>query len=120
MKKIKKIISLTLVALFAVVFLTACGGDDHELVGTWVWEGDTAFTYTFNDNGTGSRGGNADFPTADFEWHVDEDEENLLLIECSVSMFGVNSERWNFIVEDDAIVLTSLQGGIQNARYYRQ
>ena len=119
MRKITKIISLMFVALFAFVFLTACGGD-HDLVGTWAWERDTAFVYTFNSDGTGTRGDDTGFPTADFEWRVDDDDENLLLIECSVSMFGVDSERWDFTIEDDAIILTSLQGGIQNARYVRQ
>ena len=120
MKKVTKLISLTLMALFIFVFLSACGGNNHELVGTWVWDTDTAFVYTFNDDGTGVRGGNAAHPTAGFEWSIDDDDDSILLIECPVAMLNVNSERWNFAIEDDVLILNSLQGGVQGARYTRQ
>lgn len=91
--------------------------DDYELVGTWAWEEDAAWTYTFNSNGTGIRGNAVTHPTTEFEWSI---EGYVLHIECFVAMFGVYSERWSFTIEDDVLILDSLQGGDVGLRYNRQ
>jgi len=121
MKKITKLFSLTSVALFAIMFLTACG-NNHELVDTWIWEMNTEWSITFNDDGTGTRGGGAD-PVSDFEWSIYEGEDSdreELHIECPIAMFGVYTEIWHYAIESDVLILDSLQGGGQGLRYDRE
>ena len=43
-------------------------GDNHQLIGTWGWDYNTNFVYTFRADGTGSRGSNPDVET--FQWTV--------------------------------------------------
>jgi len=121
MKKITKLLSLALGVLFASMFLTACGGN-HELVGTWIWENDSNWIYTFNDDGTGVRGGGALNPISEFEWTIyeTEDGDEELHIECPIAMFAVYSERWSYTVDDDVLILDSLQQGGQGLRYVRE
>lgn len=115
MKKIAKIFSLTVVALFAVVILTACGGDiDENLVGTWGWEDAPIWAYTFNEDGTGFRGilGSE----IDFTWNVNNGE---LRITCPERLFNVRNERWSYTISGNVLTLSSLQGGDQGLRYIR-
>jgi len=123
MKKMKKIFSLALVALFAVVLLTACGGGDgngiaDDLVGTWEWDEERSFIYTFNADGTGLRGMPAFDMAEDFEWsivsgnlHIELDEEGL---------FGLDSERWDVTIENNVLTLHSRQDRSAIYSYIRQ
>ena len=122
MKKITKLFSLVLGAMFTLIFLSACGGD-HELVGTWIWNDNDAWTYTFNSDGTGIRGdGSSVHPVTEFEWSIYEEDgnEGELHLTCPIAMFGVDIERWDFSVNNDVLILNSLQGGGQNLRYNRE
>ena len=53
--KMKKILAIVSVMLFAVVLLTACGGSssNSDLIGTWRIQSDENFYLVFNEDGTG-------------------------------------------------------------------
>lgn len=107
-----KFLKLVLVsfAMFSVVFMTGCAGDSidaDDLVGMWEWNREGMWTYTFHEDGTGTRGVLL-HDYHEFEWEIVRGE---LRIECPVAMFGVTSERWRPSIEDNTLTLESLQGG---------
>ena len=80
---------------------------EQELSGTWHWDIDSTFIYTFNSDGTGNRGLGSD--QEHFEWQV---LGGQLQLEFNfVAMFGVESEAWMITFENGTLTLTSRQGG---------
>ena len=100
-----------LVIVFALAILALAGcrfinSTDSDLVGTWTWNDSPAFVYTFNSDGTGTRGKPDN--TSTFTWSV---SGRTLRIRCGagIPMFGVRSERWSYGINGDALRLTSQQ-----------
>ena len=98
MKTMKKLVSLSLVAVMMFA-LVACGGSD--IVGTWsATEMGIKVTYTFEDDGTGSA--ETLGMKMDLEYEVDGDE-----ITMKVSMMGVSEEdTYKFKIDGDTLKLT--------------
>jgi len=117
MKKFTKVLAMAVIAVVTVVLLTACGSDDHELVGTWRWDDNPAFTYVFNNDGTGTRGGSPDVPVTNIEWRV---SGNVLYIECPNAIFGVHSEEWYWTIEGRTLTLVSRQAVNLSFTYTRR
>ncbi|MCL1991168.1 MAG: hypothetical protein FWG67_09805 [Defluviitaleaceae bacterium] len=105
----KKLLASLVILVVAITMMVACNSEEginpDDLVGTWAWEEFTEWTYIFNADGTGSRGGGFE-DVFDIEWRIVGDE---LHIECSVARFGVYSERWEMSIDQDALTLISLQ-----------
>ncbi|MCL2572123.1 MAG: M28 family peptidase [Defluviitaleaceae bacterium] len=83
---------------------------DHPIVGTWVWDDNTQWTFVFNPDGTGSRG--LPGQMREFTWFADD-------FSLLITMDGRDiTEFWElFGIDDDALVL-SLQWS--NFFYTRQ
>jgi len=66
MRKILMILAaITLLA--GALMMTGCSSRDNDLVGTWVWDLDSNFVTTFNDDGTGTHAIDWGWGTT-FEW----------------------------------------------------
>ena len=98
MKTMKKLVSLSLVAVMMFA-LVACGGSD--IVGTWTTtQNGVTVTYTFEDDGTGSA--NTAGIDMDFEYEVDGNE-----ISMKLSFFGETQEgTGTFEIDGDTLKLT--------------
>jgi len=104
--KITKLLMLTLVGLFAVLFLTACGGDiDEDLVGRWVWEGSPAYQLVFEADGTGEWTGLID----SFEWEIRD--ENIRMDDDE------GRRTWSYTIEGDVLTIQRTEPGMQNERW---
>ena len=105
---LKKLTKLTL--LIVVLFgLTACfGGDvsEHELVGTWGWEGDQNWRYVFNPDGTGTRG-DTSF-TEGFRWSIPGDGR-LRIDRNSAPRDERRREEWNYTIANNRLTIESRQ-----------
>ena len=79
--------------------------DDHDeegtIAGLWEWADDFTFRYTFNENGTGTRGFGA-ILTA-FEWYADYETGYLDIYVPSVE------ELWSYIIYEGVLIIESLQ-----------
>ena len=101
---------LLLAILFAsTLALASCntaGGTNPYLVGTWFWNDDSRFEYTFNEDGTGIRGWFGD--EHPFTWSTNG---ATLRIRCQASrpMFNLRNERWGFYFEGNTVTLSSIQ-----------
>ena len=109
MKKIKKTIRYFVVALgvlFVALFLIVFMGEDisDELIGSWMWLDEPVFVYTFNADGTGSRG-TVDVLYEEFEWHIRRGTLHLQFQE--IAMFGYDSESWNATINNNRLRLES-------------
>ncbi|MCL2366719.1 MAG: DUF5640 domain-containing protein [Oscillospiraceae bacterium] len=99
---IKKLGAL-LLAILIVASLTACGGNDNALVGTWSLE-DSGFTaeWTFNSDGTGEAvftGFGMDF-TETITWSVsDRDALEITFPEYN------EVENFTFSIDADALTM---------------
>ena len=83
MKTMKRILLPTLLLVVGLMALTACGGSrnvssDNPLIGQWAWTQASLWTYTFNEDGTGRRGG-AGEPFENFEWWTSHGDSRLHL-----------------------------------------
>ena len=104
MNRTRKLLVIALVTLLAVVLLTARRGSNltDDLVGTWVFDQNPYWTYTFHAHGTGTRGGGST-EMMDFNWSVDR---GVLLIECSVGFFDdLIYEYWNVTIDGNVLTL---------------
>lgn len=83
----------------------------HPLVGTWAWDADSSYIYTFMADGTGVRGfaGNR----YDIFWYAYED---FLLMDVGTTMI----EEWSFEIVDDVLTIVSLQVAGTTWSYVRQ
>jgi len=81
------------------------------LFGTWEWDMDASFTYEFNPDGTGIRGG-AGIPLEEFEWRTEGDH---LIMDVPLMM-----ESWTFTIVDDVLTIDSNQVPGLSWNYIRQ
>jgi hypothetical protein len=88
------------------------GEHAEELVGTWEWDVDSSYTYTFNADGTGSRG--FTFMSEDFEWMTMGDDH--LVIEMGL----VGVESWTFTISDGVLTIDSRQIAGMTYSYIRR
>ncbi|MCL2388338.1 MAG: DUF5640 domain-containing protein [Defluviitaleaceae bacterium] len=120
MKSTKKIFMAIAVLTMAagLLMLTGCGlliQHDEELVGTWYWNADGAYRYTFNADGTGERG----FPETHqtFTWSTLGD---LLVIYRDHSRRNeIANESWDFEIVDDVLTIRSHHAAKTNFSYVR-
>jgi len=94
-KSFKYLIMLTFMKLALVVFLTGCGsgGDVYEgLFGRWRTPTFPAVTYTFNEDGTGSRTGET------FTWSVSGQTLRINRDRQYVQSGEIRNERWDFSI----------------------
>jgi hypothetical protein len=93
--------------LLVLCLLAGCasGGHDEALFGEWNWNADAAYTYIFNEDGTGERG----FPeTRDpFTWETRGERLNIFR---ENALHGeVRDEVWDYEIEDALFTITSRQ-----------
>jgi hypothetical protein len=104
------------VVLFSFIFLiglvTGCGerqdGDlrDDRLVGVWVWDINADYSYMFNNDGTGERGGAGLHPLQEFVWSVTEDY--YLTLDFGA---GYMDDVWEYSINDYVLSLTNRSDG---------
>ena len=73
---------------------------DSAVIGTWAWDANELYLYTFNADGTGTRGLPDEVET--FTWSVPESGRVDMRV-------GTMTERWDYVVEDNVFTLTSRQ-----------
>lgn len=100
-----KIFFLLFLVVVVILVIAAFLGQ-NELHGTWEWEDDSNFIYTFNTNGTGIRGFMDPMGTSmeAFDWEIID--ESLHMEFDDESMFDLESESWDFTIEDDTLTLS--------------
>ena len=69
---------------------------DPTLVGTWAWDEDSTWTYNFNADGTGRRGGAEHGGYTSFNWLTGEGGR-IWIID------GVESEIWHYVITGNVI-----------------
>ncbi|MCL2202103.1 MAG: hypothetical protein FWB75_09070, partial [Oscillospiraceae bacterium] len=79
---------------------------DPALIGTWGWEYDAGWTYTFFPDGTGTRGTAAAFET--FEWET-RDIELWIDLGPATPQGHVRFEHWAYVIVDGVLIIESLQ-----------
>jgi len=90
------------VALFA---LSACGSRDDALVGTWEWDEASIFIYTFNADGSGSRGvPGVEYET--FSWSTSGDRLN---INRDTRDEFIRNERWTYTISGNRLTIDNRQ-----------
>jgi hypothetical protein len=105
MRKIFTFFTILAAMLFA---LAACGGaatDQYDgLVGTWHWNADGAYVYTFNYDGTGERG----FPETHqtFTWATRGDRLEITR-DYILRPREIQNEAWTFYIYDYILTMTS-------------
>jgi len=89
---------------------------EPELLGEWIWDGDDTYVYTFNADGTGTRGFSA-WGVDDFVWHTVG--ENRLVISMEFLMdFSV--ELWYFEIEGDMFTIVNSEAPEVTFSYIRR
>ena len=72
---------------------------DNNLIGSWEWDANALFVYTFNADGTAVRGpSNSD---ASFGWEISSD--NIIYM-----TFDSHVERWNAVIAGNVLTLSNL------------
>ena len=71
-----------------------------DIIGTWEWDNNDDFTYTFNDDGTAVRGF-SDSPT-NIEWEITDD--NIIILHI-----GARTEEWEAVIEGNMLTITNLE-----------
>jgi len=80
-----------------------------EFVGMWSWDLDGTYIYVFEGDGTGTRGFSTE--TESFEWDFIDDELRMT--------FPHMTERWQPIIDNDVLTITSLQVRSMQFSYIR-
>ena len=86
------------------VSVVACGGNDvsdSPLVGQWSWIEGADYVYTFEADGTGSRGIPGQMET--FNWSIPGDGR------LRISGTGIAAEQWNYTITGDTLRIDSRQ-----------
>ena len=115
----KKITSLALILLLLISGLTGCmfrpNLNNHELVGTWVWEVDPSFEYVFHGDGHATRGF-VTYRINSFRWSVNRDGELVMNHGRDYIV-----EHWRWSIQDDVLTITGLNAHYvgQTFRYFR-
>jgi hypothetical protein len=106
------ILALALAAFMGVAFAGCGGGADvseHALVGTWAWNTNAGFTYVFNADGTGVRGG-AGMPRQGFSWSIPSDGRlNIDIDRADVVQGTRRAERWDYSITNNVVTIESRQ-----------
>ena len=71
-----------------------------DILGTWEWDNNDDFTYTFFDDGTAVRGF-SDSPT-DIEWEITDGNVIILHI-------GTRTEEWEAVIEGNMLTISNLE-----------
>lgn len=101
-----KYLAAAAITLLILALLTACGiatqdVSEHVLVGTWNWDDNALWQYTFNEDGTGVRGFLDERET--FNWSIPNDGH------VRMNMGRGSSENWDYILDGDMLTLDSRQ-----------
>jgi len=113
----RKFVSLLAILLVSLVVLVGCsGGNDEDLVGRWAWDGGASFVYTFNADGTGSRG----FPgvTETFSWSTSGSQ--LRINRDETPRGEIRNERWDYTIDGNRLTIESRQERGTTYTYIRQ
>lgn len=97
-----------ILAILVVGVLTSCGfmeGQDESLVGEWRWNAEGAYSYIFNEDGTGERG----FPETrgTFTWSTRGDR--LSITRDRVMRREIRNEVWTYEIYDGILTKASRQ-----------
>ena len=103
MRKILMILAAITLLAGALMF-TGCSSRDEELVGTWVWELDSNFVTTFNDDGTGTHAITWGFGTT-FDWSTSG--RNIVW-----EYPGHDSLRTEYSISGDVLTITDADGTV--------
>ncbi|MCL2446930.1 MAG: DUF5640 domain-containing protein [Oscillospiraceae bacterium] len=105
------ILALAMAAFMGIAF-AGCGSadvSDHALVGTWTWNTNAAFTYVFNADGTGVRGG-AGMPRQGFSWSIPGNGRlNIDIDRADVVQGTRRAERWDYSIAGNVVTIESRQ-----------
>ena len=122
-----KKVGMVILMLVLCVGLAACGPisdladrflggnqdlSDHVLVGTWNWDDNALWQYTFNEDGSGTRGLPDDMDT--FTWSIPDDGH------LRMNVRGGIMEHWNYTITGDALTLESRQVAGMTYHYMRE
>jgi len=108
MRKIIIAVSIIVLAVGALG-LTACGGGDQDpaVVGTWEWDFFPDHFYTFNADGSGSRGGVPGIADETFTWSTSGDRLNIR--RDTVGSGEIRNERWTYSISGGSLTIESQQ-----------
>lgn len=121
----KKFLLPVLLLVMGLMVFAACGAQDvdpnNPLIGRWTWDEHTTYVYTFNADGTGTRGGALFGGLEGFTWWTTNNDSRLeLRMDTRVSGQATNQPwdiTWN---GNDQITLTSrLRGSSEVFTYSR-
>jgi len=93
MKKATKLMLGFVTMLLAVVVLTGCNSD-HDIVGTWTWDLESSWVYTFDADGTGTLNAGA------MSWDISGDV-------LTITMDGIPM-RWVYSIAGDTLTLRAI------------
>lgn len=110
----RKFILPVLLLILGMFVFVGCGSDqsDSPLVGTWGWEFDSEWVYTFRADGTGTRGGGTLQPTLEnFTWSERSGGTVVRLDLTSGPVFDnpqyQNRQDWNFTISGNSLTLSN-------------
>ena len=103
----KKWLVICLIILVAGAFTACSNRQDEALVGSWIWEDNVSFVYTFNSDGTGERG---DEDKQTFTWSTRRN--NRLILD-----FGREYQNDDWIYTLDGYSLNLVRRGDESASY---
>lgn len=101
--------------MYDYTYHSVIGELEPALVGTWLYNGNPNWAYTFNEDGTGIRGiyGN----TLTFVWGVTGNNISIRIL-CDISYYYFRNELWYFTVTDDTFRLESVPEQGESIFYY--
>ncbi|MCL2195239.1 MAG: DUF5640 domain-containing protein [Oscillospiraceae bacterium] len=114
-------LALTMILGLAVTFAGCSNADvsDHALVGTWAWADDADYIYSFNTDGTGTRGG-AGMAQQNFAWTIPGGGRVYMFIDrVDVLPGNLRLEQWDYHIAGNMLTLTSRQVANTSRRYFR-
>jgi len=76
----------------------------QTLIGTWVWDADASYTYTFFDDGWLSRGF-AGARKEHYRWQIEGDDHLLIIVDDVLAI--TMTESWTFYIIDDVLTIES-------------
>ncbi|MDR2166950.1 MAG: hypothetical protein LBE35_03750 [Clostridiales bacterium] len=112
----RKFVLPILLLILGLVIFAACGNDDHEIVGTWIWNDcpniPPSTPITFNSNGTGNRDWFSGFlggAPEHFDWTING---NHLVIDITRG-FAIDAgfatrENWTVNISGNSMTISSL------------
>ncbi|MCL2575589.1 MAG: hypothetical protein FWE33_04065 [Defluviitaleaceae bacterium] len=109
----KFVLPVVLLVLGLLVFAACNSSQDvdqnNPLIGAWSWdEVALDYTYTFNADGTGSRGG-VMFGFENFTWWTTNNDSRLELRITNPDEGNLANQSWNVILNGNSLTLESRQ-----------